>query len=76
MANPLVINAAELLRRSGNDRDVALTVHPDELEVVDEHVAADADVDIQDEFDGTPAPGDAAAAPDQTPDPRSDQEDA
>ena len=46
MANPLLINAAELLRRSGNDRDVVLTVHPDELEVVDEHVAPDADVDI------------------------------
>ena len=46
MANPLLINAAELLRRSGNDRDVVLTVHPDQLEVVDEHVAPDADVDI------------------------------
>ena len=47
MANPLVINAAELLRRPGNERDVELTVHPDELDVVDEHVATDADVDIR-----------------------------
>src|SRR6185436_3727548 len=47
MANPLVINAAELLRRPGNERDLELTVRADELDVAGGHVAVDADVDIR-----------------------------
>ena len=46
MANPLLINAAELLRRPGNDRDVELSVTPAELDLDDVHVAADAGVDV------------------------------
>lgn len=47
MANPLLINASELLRRPGNERDVELSVDPDELGVVDERLAPDAHVDVR-----------------------------
>ncbi|MFT3853306.1 MAG: DUF177 domain-containing protein [Ilumatobacteraceae bacterium] len=46
MANPLVINAAELLRRPGNERDVEMSVTQAELDVDDAHLAADAEVDV------------------------------
>jgi uncharacterized protein len=47
MANPLLINAAELLRRPGNGRDIELSVNPADLDVDDERVAADADIDVR-----------------------------
>jgi len=46
MGNPLVINAAELLRRSGNERDVDLVVEPTEIDLDNPNVAADADVGV------------------------------
>src|SRR3954454_22362735 len=46
MGNPLVINAAELLRRPGNERDVDLVVEPTEIDLDNPNVTADADVDI------------------------------
>jgi len=46
MGNPLVINAAELLRRPGNERDVDLVVEPTEIDLDNPNVPADAEVDI------------------------------
>ena len=46
MGNPLVINAAELLRRPGSERDVDLVVEPTEIDLDNPNVAGDADVDI------------------------------
>jgi len=46
MADPLVINAAELLRRPGNERDVDLVVAPAEIDLDNPHLAVDADVEV------------------------------
>jgi uncharacterized protein len=47
MANALVINAAELLRRSGNERDVELDLTPAELDVTDPRLDPDAPIDVR-----------------------------
>src|SRR4051794_33553165 len=44
MANALVLNAAELLRRPGSERDVDLAVQPDELDVDDPRLVPGAPV--------------------------------
>jgi uncharacterized protein len=48
MANPLLVNAAELLRRAGMQKSVALQVPLVDLEIVDDpRFAADAEVDVR-----------------------------
>jgi uncharacterized protein len=42
--NPLLVNAAELLRRPGNDKDLAVTVTAEDLELVEPRIAPSADV--------------------------------
>lgn len=44
--NPLVINAAELLRRPGTTKVISVATTPAELDVVDERLDPDARVDV------------------------------
>ena len=46
MANPLLLNVAELLRRPGAERHVALTASLAHLDIVDDRFDADADADV------------------------------
>ena len=47
MGNPLLINVAELLRRPGSARDVALDVTALELDLDDPRLVADAPIDVR-----------------------------
>jgi uncharacterized protein len=47
VANPLLINAAELLRRPGSERRVSLTTTVDELGIADERFAVDDVVTVE-----------------------------
>ena len=47
MRTQLVINAAELLRRPGSERDVDLAVQPEELDVVDGRLLPGAPVGVR-----------------------------
>jgi uncharacterized protein len=44
--NPLLVNAAELLRRPGNEKDVRVVVSATELELVEPRIAPTADIEI------------------------------
>jgi len=47
MSSPLLINAAELLRRPGTERRIELESTVGELGIVDPRFDADAEVDIR-----------------------------
>lgn len=46
MARPLVVHAAELLRRPGSERDLVLAVAPEELNIVDERLVPGTPIDV------------------------------
>jgi uncharacterized protein len=46
MPRPLVVHAAELLRRPGSERDVILAVAPEELDIVDERLVPDTPIEV------------------------------
>lgn len=47
MADPLVVNAAELLRRPGSDKDIELAVPLDGLDIDDERFPEGAEVSVR-----------------------------